>query len=246
KQGADRFFVSKLSHFTPSEAIRGGIPIIFPQFGPGPLPKHGFARVSEWELLQTARRENGDVSAVLQLQDSPATLAVWPYRFQLQLQVLLQDDALTLVLQVKNNDTREFPFHAVFHTYLRVADIRRVAVSGLQGVTYIDSLREDKREKEEHAEIRFAQEVDRIYVQTPDQVWLVDEETGRSILIEKENMPDVTVWNPWVEKSKRLTDFGDEEYQRMVCVETGIMDTMRVLRPGEVWQGKTRFTCRQS
>ena len=29
------------------------------------------------------------------------------------------------------------------------------------------------------------------------------------------------VWNPWIAKARQMPDFGDEEYERMLCVESG-------------------------
>ncbi|MHB9134157.1 MAG: D-hexose-6-phosphate mutarotase, partial [Armatimonadota bacterium] len=241
-QGDELFFVSRESYFAPERPIRGGIPVIFPQFGGGPLPQHGFARTSEWELARTDVQEDGTVSVVLQLTDSPETLAVWPYHFALELGVHLNERALTVTMQAENRDDRAFPFHAVLHTYFGLADIRRAAVRGLQGITLIDSLRDDLREVETCPAIRFAEETDRIYVDAPDRLWVDDEGNGRIITIEKHGMPDVVVWNPWIAKAQRMADFGDDEYLRMVCVETGIMAEQQALSGHATWRGETMFS----
>jgi len=178
------------------------------------------------------------------LADSPATLALWPYRFSLELGVLLDADALTVTCRVRNTDPREFTFNAVLHTYFRVADIGKAAVHGLAGVTYIDSLRDDAREVEKRAAIRFAEETDRIYVDAPDILRLEDEGNTRTITLEKRGMPDVVVWNPWIAKAKRMPDFGDDEYQWMVCVETGNMARPRALAAEDEWSGETTFFAR--
>ena len=106
-----------------------------------------------------------------------------------------------------------------------MADIRQAALHGLEGVTFIDSLRDDLRAEETRPAIRFAEETDRIYLAAPHRLRLA---TGRhDIVIEKTNLPDVVVWNPWVDKSRRMNDFGDDEYLRMLCVETGLIAAPR-------------------
>lgn len=241
-EGDELFFVSRESYFALERPIRGGIPIIFPQFGGGPLPQHGFARISDWQLISTALRDDGDISATLLLESSPSTLALWPHYFRLELEMQLSVSSLTVTMRVDNTDDNSFGFQAALHTYFGVADIHKTAVYGLQGVTLIDSLRDDAREDETREVIRFAEETDRIYLTALDQLHIADEGHGRTISIQKQHMPDVVVWNPWIDKAQRMRDFGDDEYLRMVCVETGIIAATRVLPAGERWEGKTMFT----
>ena len=123
--GGEQLFLSRKSEYRPGVAIRGGVPVIFPQFaGRGPLPKHGFARTLPWELLSV---EGG--LAVLTLQDNPATRAIWPYAFRLEYRVELGRQNLAMRLGVVNTGTQAFSFTAALHTYLRVEDVR-LAVNG--------------------------------------------------------------------------------------------------------------------
>lgn len=242
QRGDELFFVSRESWFAPDKPIRGGIPVIFPQFGGGPLPQHGLARISDWAPVQTGVGEDGAVRVLLGLTDSPATQALWPHPFALELGVQLRADNLTVTYRVKNTGRETFDYFAVLHTYFRVADIRQTALYGLQGITFIDSLREDIREVEARPVIRFAEETDRIYVDAPNTLCLKDEANNRTFTIEKCEMPDVVVWNPWIEKAQRMPDFGDDEYQWMVCVETGNMAAPRALPAGAEWYGETIFS----
>ncbi|MHB0912484.1 MAG: D-hexose-6-phosphate mutarotase [Armatimonadota bacterium] len=229
----EMLFMSEKSHFAPGKPIRGGIPVIFPQFGAGELPQHGFARISEWELEGAELTDDGDVAVNLQLTESE----LWPHPFALRLGVLLGADSLMVRMRVKNTGSAPFPFQAVLHTYFAVEDIRETAVRGLTGVTYVDdTLAGNPREVEERQEIRFSGETDRIYVDTPNKL------SVNGVTIEKSGMPDVVVWNPWIDKSKRMEDFGDDEYPRMVCVETGAIEPPLTLDPGGVWEGSTVFT----
>lgn len=236
-------FLSQESYYETGKPIRGGIPVIFPQFGGGSLPQHGFARVSEWEPTLTAVEDNGDVEAVFHLEDNSHTRDVWPHAFRLELGVLLAERALTLRMTVENPGREPFSFTEALHTYFAVADIRRTAVRGLQGTTYLDTLRDNLREVDIQEAIRFNEEIDRIYLTAPNIINVQDESRHRSITLQKRGMPDVVVWNPWTAKAQRMNDFGDNEYLHMVCVETGHMAVPRELAPGATWQGSTTFTC---
>lgn len=241
--GTEVFFVSRAAHFAPEKAIRGGIPVIFPQFGSdGPLPQHGFARTSPWELASTAESEHGLVCVTLRLADSPATRAQWPHPFTLDLEVRLDAQALTLALRVINHDDDDLPFQAALHTYFAVADITQTTVRGLQGVSYIDALQGNAQFIECAEAISIDREVDRIYLSTPDRLEVADSGHGRTIHIEKTGMPDVVVWNPWIAKAQRMADFGDDEYPGMLCVETGNMGRHDTLAPLAVWEGTTTFS----
>ena len=234
--GSDLIFLSRESVFAPNKPIRGGIPVCWPQFGGrGPLPQHGFARTSEWQLMRTELLDNGIVAAELQLTQTAETLALWPHEFALGLRALLDADALTIAVQVINTGTKPFDFQLALHTYFRVADINQVAIRGLEGVTFLDALKDYSRDIETRKDIRFDQETDRIYVNAPDSLSL------DGITIEKRNLPDVVVWNPWIDKSRSMADFGDDEYQRMVCVETGSIETRPFLPPGERWISDCRL-----
>lgn len=241
RSGGEIFFVSRESAFATDLPIRGGIPVIFPQFGGGLLPAHGFARISDWRLSRSSA-EDGVKRIELRLSESPRTLAMWPHRFELTLGVVLAADSLTVSMQVENTDEQAFEFQSVFHTYFGVADIGKTGIRGLEGITYVDDLKDQAREVETRSTIRFAEETDRVYVAAPDCVELDDEGHSRVIRIEKRNMSDVVVWNPWIAKSQRMPDFGDDEYQRMVCVETGCIESRVKLSPGKEWCGGTIFT----
>lgn len=236
----DVFFVSRKAIFNATKPIRGGIPVIFPQFGDGPYPKHGFARTQTWRVSDSGVLPGGEVFATLSLEDSEATRALWPFRFHAELRVELSD-RLKVTAKVLNRDSAEFPFQFALHTYFTVADIRRTAVLGLKGTRLSDSLVNDAESVEDREAIGFAEEVDRVYMKTGNELAIRDEAGRRTLRIQKECMPDVVVWNPWIERSLSFADLAPDDYRGMVCVETGcIADPIR-LRPGETWEGSTSF-----
>ena len=234
--GDELLFLSRESLFASGKPIRGGIPVCWPQFGgKGPLPQHGFARTSDWQLMRTELLDNGIVAADLQLTQTAETLAMWPHDFALGLRTLLDAHALTVMVQVINTGGQPFYFQIALHTYFHAADIGQAAVQGLKGVPFIDAVKDRERDVETRDVVRFDQETDRIYVNAPNSLHL------DGITIEKRNLPDVVVWNPWIAKSRSMADFGDEEYLRMVCIETGSIEAHPRLRPGEKWEGETVF-----
>jgi len=234
-------FVSRASHFQDGVPIRGGVPVIFPQFGGGPLPQHGLVRTRPWQVARTVLGADDAVSITLRLEDDAQTRALWPHPFCLQLTISL-GLALTIEFTVKNPGSAPFPFQTSLHTYFQVADITQTSLRGLQGTAFNDFLHPGPA-AETRELVSFDRETDRIYINAPNRVVLDDRGNQRTIAIVKSGMNDIVLWNPWVEKSKRMKDFGDEEYRHMVCVETGHMRTPAVLAPGAQWSGRTTFTC---
>ncbi len=240
-QGGEVIFLSSASQFQDGAPIRGGIPVIFPQFGDGALPKHGLARLCAWQVARTALGKDGVVTITLRLADNVQTRALWPHQFGLQLTVSL-GAALAIEVTVKNTGTAAFPFQAALHTYFQVADITQTGLLGLQGVLFEEGHNAGPL-VETRAVIMFARETDRVYVNAPDRVVLDDRGNKRKITISKSGMNAYVVWNPWIEKSQKMDDFGDDEYRHMVCVETGNIRKPVMLAPGAQWSGRTTFVC---
>lgn len=241
-RGQELLFVSQESFFEPGRPIRGGIPICFPQFSNnGPLPAHGFARTCFWRVERSGMLPDDRPYLTLALTENVETLKLWPFRFRLALTVQL-GEALDLILEAGNSGTTPFRFNTALHTYFQVADIRKTAVIGLDGTTFSDDLRQGAHTTEARPRIDFTGETDRVYLNAPDLVHLRDDGRRQVMTIEKTGMHDIVVWNPWSERAKRMEDLGDEEYRRMVCVETGNMKSAVTLAPGQAWRGTTRLT----
>lgn len=232
--GCDRLFLSRRAEFAEGKPIRGGVPIVFPQFGDGPLPKHGLVRDRAWTV-----GENTADRAALWLEDSAATRTLWPHAFRLDFTVAVATDTLTLAVQLENRGTDACRFKFALHSYFAVGDIALVSVHGLAGCEFRDELASGAVGHETREAIRVTAEVDRVYVNAPDRLRIVDGGHGREFAIRKGNLPDVVLWNPWIDKSRRLPDFMPEEYRRMICLETGAIAAPVTLAPGERWEAKT-------
>ncbi|MBW3572001.1 MAG: D-hexose-6-phosphate mutarotase [Gemmatimonadetes bacterium] len=237
--GSEALFLSRAATFQPGKAIRGGVPVVFPQFAElGPLPKHGFARVQPWERVDHADRPG---AVRLRLRDSDETRRIWPHAFVAELVVEIGGDWLSLGLTIRNTGDAAFKFTAALHTYLRVGDVRRATVQGLQGVRYRDrDTGEQGREDEDHA-VSIQGEVDRVYLNTPRELRVHDPRNQRTFLLRAEGFADTVVWNPWASGAASLPDMEDDEYREMLCVEAAQVAEPVRLEAGASWTGSQRL-----
>lgn len=235
-KGGERLYLSERSPFGGGRPIRGGIPVIFPQFGPdGPLPRHGFGRSMDW--LPEAPHDGGDfVRATWRLVDTPATRDVWPFGFAAELTVLLEGNRLDVELAVQNTGTETFDFTAALHTYCRVPDVELARLEGLCDSRYRDQTDQHRRVHDRDDVLQVAAEIDRLYGSPPDTQRLV---TGAGVLtLTREGFPDVVVWNPWEQKCAALTDMPPDGFRRMLCVEAAVVDRPVRLAEGAEWSGR--------
>ncbi|KAI8322523.1 galactose mutarotase-like protein [Martensiomyces pterosporus] len=230
-KGQERLFVSELAKLDGSKAVRGGIPVVFPQFGPGELPQHGFARNRVWTFLSA--EEKGDSAvAHFQLTDNEETRASkWPYKFSLVYTVDLTAATLSTIIKYENTDSQEFAFTSLLHTYFRVPDIATTKVTGLKGVAYADKVRGASGVVEDRDEVTVAENEDRVYSNVPGAVEV--EYGGERVSVRRFNFKDIVFWNPWAEKAREMSDFGNDEYRNMVCVEAGTVASKISLKPGQ-------------
>jgi len=233
KGEAPLLFMSQCSRYEPRQPIRGGIPVIFPWFGPREGEQtHGFARTSEWCLHEATTVPEGGVSLRFGLPIQPE--AGFCPRF-LANYVVTVTDRLTLELILTNvSPGQDCEMETCLHSYFQVGDIEAVSILGLEGTDYLDQMENFAPKIQPREPIRIAAEVDRIYLDTTSTVEIVDERMRRRIRVEKSGSLSTVVWNPWIAKAQRMPDFGNDEYHQMVCVESGNVARNRlVLPPGK-------------
>ncbi|XP_033749582.1 putative glucose-6-phosphate 1-epimerase [Pecten maximus] len=218
--GQEILFLSKKAVLDSSKAIRGGIPLVFPQFGPWSCgPQHGFARNKRWSVeSQPQKTGDGTVTCSLALSDDEDTRKAWDYRFKLVYTLELSKSSLTTRLTVDNTGDESFTFTTLMHSYFLTPDIGTTTVHGLKGLTYVDKVQNGQFQEDREA-VSIPENYDRVYQKCPSSVFM--ECSTHSVSVNLSNFPDVVVWNPWSEKAKAMSDFGDEEYKTMVCVEAG-------------------------
>lgn len=234
--GRERLYLSERAVFDGSVAIRGGVPVCFPQFAErGDLPKHGFVRTREWEV--SARRSGDDYALVtLETADDAATRALWPHRFRLELTLMIEADRIDLELCVANTGEMPFEFTAALHTYLRVVQVEDVAVEGLYGHDYRDAAESNKVIRDSGTELLIEKETDRVYrhVRRPQLL----RAGNLSLGIQQQGFPDTVVWNPWLEKCAALADMPDDDWRHMLCIEAAAADVAQEVGAGDEWYGR--------
>ncbi|KAK4742720.1 hypothetical protein SAY87_000721 [Trapa incisa] len=247
--GEELLFTSSKAIFKPPKSIRGGITICFPEFGNGgSLEQHGFARNKLWVVDDDppplpSNDSVGKSFVDLLLKPSEEDLKFWPHSFELRLRISLAPGGnLTLISRVRNINGKPFSFSFAYHTYLSVSDISEVRIEGLETLDYLDNLYHKERFTEQGDALTFESEVDRIYLNSPNVIAVLDHERKRTYVIRKEGLPDIVVWDPWEKKSKSMVDFGDEEYKQMVCVDAALVEKPITLKPGEEWTGRMEIS----
>jgi len=256
KQQAPILFLSRQCEYKQGQPLRGGIPICWPWFGQlkknndkitsqykhsslDSMPAHGCVRDVNWKVdsIETPSHDMTIVEFSLDLNtdladnDSNARDTMWPFLAQLRYRVEVGEQ-LMATLTVSNQDTKEFSYSSALHSYFSVDHINNVIISGFSKTTYIDAL-DAWQEKKQIDDIAFNKEVDRIYTSAPEEIILSDR--NRTIAITSKGSKSTIMWNPWIEKSQQLSQFADDEYQSMVCVEiANALNDIVSLKPGEV------------
>ena len=232
-------FLSSLSLFEKGKAIRGGVPIIFPQFNEfGPGPRHGFARTSDWQLTQPPRFSNQRCECIMTLEDSEKSLAAWPYKFRADYTTAIDENSLTMTLSVTNTDSKPFQFTAALHTYLAVSDVHRVQVEGLQGLSFWNNDGSDFQQRHTESEpvLTFPNAtIDRVYFDVIKPLRMKD--GHESLVIGTDGFSEVVIWNPGPADAQAMLDLADLEYHNMLCIEAAVIDKPVILAPGECWHG---------
>jgi glucose-6-phosphate 1-epimerase len=215
-------FVSSMAHFEAGKAIRGGVPICWPWFGPRDSDKnamHGFVRTRFWDVVEVSRRGEA-VRAVFEIGSSEQTRGIWDHEFKLRFAVTLGSQP-TMELTTLNTSAREFTFEQALHSYLAVSDVRQIVIEGLAGTNYIDKVGPPPERKVDHANnLRITSQTDRVYINAPQTCTIEDPAWARRIAVAKDNSDTTVVWNPWSDRGPTIPDMGVEDWPKFVCVES--------------------------
>jgi glucose-6-phosphate 1-epimerase len=231
----DLLFVSDAAYYRAGKAIKGGIPVCWPWFGPDPEDQgraaHGFVRNRVWSVRATEALAEGDTRITLGLVDSPETRDIWPNAFDLSLAVTV-GDRLRVELLSRNTGDQPFSLTQALHSYFNIGAIGQVQVLGLEDTDYLDKAGDGGRHTQSGA-VRFDREVDRIYLDVRPGLIIDDAALGRRINVTCMGSHTAVVWNPWADISADMGDLRDDDYQRFVCVETANAATETIeIKPG--------------
>ena len=229
-------WLSEISDFEIGKAFRGGIPICWPWFGASKdksLPAHGFARTALWRLVSTNEVDVNTTIVALELNHSKQSLELWPFKFKLELFITISDK-LSLELKTTNLDSKTFEITQAFHSYFNISDILHVEIQGLENKPYLDAL--TWKDEVQDGLITFNEEVDRVYQEVDKPIVLKDKE--HTLHVENTGSSSVVVWNPWVDKCKRMSlaknDMKQDAYKDFVCIESAnAFDDFIAIEPNE-------------
>ena len=217
-------FLSRFSLFAPGEPIRGGIPLVFPWFGPHvnrqDVSNHGFLRRVPFTLTDARRGSDGSITLQLRHAYQPPEDAAWPHQAINSLSIhVSQSLGISWATQLAKGGPATF--EQALHTYLRVGDVAATTLRGLEGTTYIDKVFGSPQEKQPNRPLTFEAETDRVFYHTSATCIVEDPELRRRLVLLKSGSRSTVVWNPWVDKASSMPDFGDDEWGGMLCVESG-------------------------
>lgn len=239
--GEEALYLSPASRYGAQDAIRGGVPVIFPQFGEqGPGKRHGIARIRPWSLLSATLQDDAAVASLalqgrLGGQQAQAGQAGGNDEFRLVLELRLHGQALELGLTIENIGEVPWTCQAALHTYLRVDALEQSFVHGLQGCSLLDQVAGGVHATQPETDLDFAREVDRIYTEAPSTLLLSDGQ--RRIRVAQRGFADTVVWNPGPVKAAALTDLPVAGYREFVCIESAAVGRRLMLEPGACWHG---------
>ncbi|GLY14341.1 D-hexose-6-phosphate mutarotase [Kineosporia rhizophila] len=231
--GRPRLWLSPTAECGPGKAIRGGVPVIFPQFaGRGPLPKHGVARNRAWTEV-----ESGPGTWTAKLVDDTDTRAIWPHSFELVLSARAEGQTLDLELTARNTGDAPWSFTAALHSYFTVGDPDTV-ISGLGGRAAADNAGGPAYTfAPAGGSVPALTSRDVSIEGASGPVALEDPELGR-LLVTANGFPDRVVWNPGA--GHGLGDVPDGSETGWVCIEPALLQPVE-LTPGSAWTGSVRF-----
>lgn len=237
-------WLSDQAIFRQGKSVRAGVPVCWPWFGnlqrnPASVqamfhgeqaPAHGLARTRDWQLLGI--EETGNTLRIeFGLPEAQGDLPDWPHEVELKLLVVLGDE-LELSLTSRNMGNSPVTISQALHSYFAVSDVRQARVEGVEGLQYIETLA-DWEQRQQQGALAFTGETDRIYLDTPQQLSIVDPHWDRRITLSCSGSRSAVIWNPWTERAKELADMADDGWQRMLCIETAnVWDDVVELKPG--------------
>lgn len=242
--GEERMFLSPQAAHDGKTAIRGGIPVCFPQFNQrGPLVKHGFARTMPW-VADAAQPLGADgVQLTLRLSDTEATRAVWPHAFEATLTVQLRPGQLRVALAVHNRGPQVLPFTAALHSYLRVPHGAPAQLWGLQGIRYWDAAAPvPDTFCVQSGAVALGAEVDRVYPRAAGALELRSGDRPWLRIAQDSAWLQTVVWNPGPLLCATLGDMQADSWRHMLCVEAASIDEPVTIAPGQHWQAAQQFT----
>jgi glucose-6-phosphate 1-epimerase len=238
-QGMEQLYLSPNTRFESGQAIRGGVPVVFPQFNTrGVLPRHGFARTCRWAVVADTAVAGDACSVTLALQTHKVIKSLWPFQFGCKLTVALESGALVLTLAISNEGEKTFSFQAALHTYLAVGPIDSIALSGLDGCAFEDCTGPEPHATRQHTALQPYAFIDRIYFDAPQELQL--HSALGDMALSQSGFTDTVVWNPGggaVGAASLPSDLPQDGFKNFLCVEAACIGQPVQLQAAQQWRG---------
>lgn len=247
----ERFFVSKKSAMDGSKPIRGGIPVVFPFFGPPTreehkaFPSHGFGRTETWIYGGVVFETDASVAVKFILEPTPEISAKFSVPFILEYIVTLTTHQLNTALHVTNpaSSPSILIHQALLHNYIAAEPTESITISPLSNITYTDKIKGGAEVVEHRALVDVKQVTDSVYRHAPGEAGYEVRWTGGGMDIKTNSgFPDVVIWNPHAEVGSKIADMEDGGWERYVCVEPGFVSSWNHLEAGQTWIGTQLFS----
>lgn len=237
-------WLSDQALFKQGKSVRAGVPVCWPWFGnlarnpqsvqamyqASEAPAHGLARGRDWQLLGIDSSST-ELRIDFTLPQALGNLPGWPHTVALNLSIVMGEQ-LSLTLSSENLGSDPVTISQALHSYFAVSDVRQVRVEGVAGLNYIETLA-NWEQRNQQGDLGFAGETDRIYLQAPEQLSIVDPAWNRRILLRSSGSRSAVIWNPWTDRAAELIDMANDGWQRMLCIETAnVWDDLVQLAPG--------------
>lgn len=235
--GVEQLYTPENLQLRVGKALRGGVPICFPQFsGRGELPKHGFVRTKHWRLV-----ERNEQQLVFSIGHDAQTLELWPHEFTLTQTITLNENGLRIALDFHNQSSQALSFTAALHSYLRVYDVTKVQLVGLNDCPYEDAS-DNSVMKTQHGDLCIVGEVDRVFANAPKQL-VLNRDTQNALYLSQDGFADTVVWCPGSEIASAFDDMPMQDWQSMLCVEAAVAAQPVFLPAGQRWWGWQSLFC---
>ncbi|MFK8332599.1 D-hexose-6-phosphate mutarotase [Pseudomonas sp. BJa5] len=237
-------WLSEQAIFKQGKSVRAGVPVCWPWFGQlarnpeavqamyrgSEASAHGLVRGRDWQLADITQQGSA-VRVDFNLPDTQGDLPGWPHNVELKLCIVMAEQ-LSITLTSYNLDNVPVTISQALHSYFAVSDVRQVQVEGVDGLGYIETLA-NWEQRTQAGSLGFAGETDRIYLQAPERLSIVDPAWNRRIHLTASGSRSAVIWNPWTDRAAELTDMADDGWQRMLCIETAnVWDDVVTLKPG--------------
>eukprot|EP00581_Thalassiosira_minuscula_P017531 CAMPEP_0183713324 /NCGR_PEP_ID=MMETSP0737-20130205/8198_1 /TAXON_ID=385413 /ORGANISM="Thalassiosira miniscula, Strain CCMP1093" /LENGTH=300 /DNA_ID=CAMNT_0025942091 /DNA_START=29 /DNA_END=931 /DNA_ORIENTATION=- len=266
--GKELLFLSRDAKLDGSKAIRGGIPLCFPQFGQPykSMPQHGFLRNNYWKEVAESRVDDDDgagISMELALKDVVnARGGKWDTDTKLDAKctytVKINGDGFTTTITMDNLGTESWDFQVLLHNYFLVQsraalDGSQCNVKGLEGYAVSDKVSGEEYTLGADPVTIPEIIIDRVYTPPKEKMDLsvtIAAGPSNNISLTASGEVDGTnvpvsgvVWNPHEEKANGMGDFGDDQYVDMICVEPGLLSDVPSLEGGKKASFTQVITC---